>query len=243
VDRRIELERTTAARRKGQVPSLQSNELGGTISEDRAPANEAATQRRLRASEVAPARRDARDPELDAIRTLDPHELARLEPLWVALHDYHVLISPRLAGLHPRSPEESWRRRWARYARWLEDPDTFVLVAERGGDLVGYAFVTFGMGWSSWNSGERIAELQTLSIAPSSRGQGLGSQLLAAVRDMLAAKGIQHMAIGALVSNIDAQRFYERHGFNKAELVLVGPTTTDVPSGLARSSAEQPYGL
>jgi hypothetical protein len=51
------------------------------------------------------------------------------------------------------------------------------------------------------------------------------------------------MAIGALVSNIDAQRFYERHGFNKAELVLVGPTTTDLDSGLARSTAEQPCGL
>jgi ribosomal protein S18 acetylase RimI-like enzyme len=233
----------TAARRKGQVTSLQSNELGGTISEDRAPANEASTERRLRASDAAPARRDARDPELDSIRPLDPDELARLEPLWVALHDYHMLISPRLVGLHPRSPEDSWRRRWARYARWLEDPDAFVLVAERGGDLVGCAFVTFGMGWSSWNSGERIAELQTLSIAPTSRGHGLGSQLLAAVRDKLASTGIQYMAIGALVSNIDAQRFYGRHGFNKAELVLVGPTTTGVPGGLARSSAEQPYGL
>jgi ribosomal protein S18 acetylase RimI-like enzyme len=243
VDRRIELKRTTAARRKGQVTSLQSNELGGTISEDRAPANEASTERRLRASDAAPARRDARDPELDSIRPLDPDELARLEPLWVALHDYHLLISPRLAGFYPRSAEDSWRRRWARYARWLEDPDTFVLVAERGGDLVGYAFVTFGMGWSSWNSGERIAELQTLSIAPTSRGHGLGSQLLAAVRDKLASTGIQYMAIGSLVSNIDAQRFYERHGFTEAELVLVGPTTTDVLSGPARSSAEESYGL
>jgi len=225
------------------MTSLQSIEVGGTISEDRARAIEAATQRRPRASEAAPARRDARDPGLDSIRPLDPHELARLEPLWVALHDYHMLISPRLAGFHPRSPEESWRSRRARYARWLADPDTFVLVAERGGDLVGYAFVTFGMGWSSWNSGEPIAELQTLSIAPSSRGQGLGSQLLAAVRDKLASTGIQYMAIGSLVSNIDAQRFYERHGFNKAELVLVGPTTTDVPSGLACSSAGQRYGL
>jgi ribosomal protein S18 acetylase RimI-like enzyme len=225
------------------VTSPQSIEFGGTISEDRAPAVEAATQRRPRASEAAPAQRDARDPEMDSIRPLESHELARLEPLWVALHDHHLLISSRLAGLHPRSPEDSWRRRWSRYARWLEDPDTFVLVAERGGDLVGYAFVTFGIGWSSWNSGERIAELQTLSIAPSSRGQGLGSQLLAAVRDKLASTGIQYMAIGALVSNIDAQRFYERHGFNKAESVLVGPTTTDVPSGLAHSSAEEPYGL
>jgi len=226
VDQGIELKRATTARRKDEVTSLQSIEFGGP-----------------QASEAAPAQRDAGDPELDSIRPLDPRELARLEPLWVALHDYHMLISPRLAGFHPRSPEESWRHRWARYARWLEDPDTFVLVAERGGDLVGYAFVTFGMGWSSWNSGERIAELQTLSIAPSSRGQGLGSQLLAAVRDKLASMGIKYMAIGALVSNIDAQRFYERHGFNEAELVLVGPTMTDFPSGVARSSAEEPYGL
>jgi ribosomal protein S18 acetylase RimI-like enzyme len=243
VERWIDLKRATPGRRKDQVTSLQSIELGGTISEDREPAIEAAKQRRPQASEAASVRRDARDPQLDSIRPLDPHELARLEPLWVALHDYHMLISPRLAGFHPRSPEESWRRRWARYARWLEDPDTFVLVTERGGDLVGYAFVTFGMGWSSWNSGERIAELQTLSIAPSCRGQGLGSQLLAAVRDKLASTGIQYMAIGSLVSNIDAQRFYERHGFTEAELVLVGPTTTDVLSGPARSSAEESYGL
>ena len=109
-----------------------------------------------------------------------------------------------------RSAEESWARRRTKYARWLEDPDSFVLVAEANHQLLGYAFVTVGSGYSSWDSGRQQAQLETLSVAPSMRGHGLGSRLLGAVRDQLGDAGIETLALSAACPNDAAHRFYER---------------------------------
>jgi ribosomal protein S18 acetylase RimI-like enzyme len=45
------------------------------------------------------------------------------------------------------------------------------------------------------------------------RGQGVGEQLLAAVRERLARAGIERIALGAACANEAAHRLYERHGF------------------------------
>lgn len=164
---------------------------------------------------------------MEKIRSLSPEELDRLEPLWLDLQQHHMRISPRLARMPKRSPAESWPRRREKYARWLDSPETFVVVAERDGELVGYAFVTVGPGYASWDGGERMAELETLSVAAEVRGRGLGSRLLSAVRKRLAADGIGHLAVTSAVTNIGSQRFYERHGLNKAFVVLVGSTRSE----------------
>jgi len=75
----------------------------------------------------------------ETIRELRPEELDRLEPLWLALQDHHGRISPQLAGMTKRTPEQSWTRRRSKYQGWFGDADTFVLVAEREDELVGYA--------------------------------------------------------------------------------------------------------
>ncbi len=161
----------------------------------------------------------------ETIRELRPDELERLEPLWLALQDHHSRISPRLAGMTKRAPEQSWIRRRSKYQRWLGDPETFVLVAERDDELVGYAFVTIGPGYASWDSGDRLAELQTLSVTPAQRGHGLGSRLLGAVRQRLAAQAVAHLAVTSAVTNVDAHSFYQRHGLVTAHVILAGPTT------------------
>jgi len=169
---------------------------------------------------------------MESIRPVGGEELDRLKPLWLDLQDHHVRISPRLAELPKRSPEESWRHRRAKYARWLESQDTFVLVSERGGDLVGYAFVTIGPGYASWDSGDRLGELETLSVAPAARGQGVGSRLLSAVRARLASDGIAQLAVTSAVTNVGSHRFYERHGLSKAHIVFLG--ATNLESALTR---------
>jgi ribosomal protein S18 acetylase RimI-like enzyme len=108
------------------------------------------------------------------------------------------------------------------------DPESFVLVAEANHQLLGYAFVTVGFGYSSWDSGQRQAQLETLSVAPSRRGHGLGTRLLGAVRDHLGDAGIETLALSAACPNDAAHRFYERHGFRRTEVVFVG-TTGDSP--------------
>ena len=145
-----------------------------------------------------------------------------VEPLWKGLRSHHAQVTPTIAHSEIRPADESWSMRRAKYARWLEEPQTFVLLAEREGEAVGYAFVTVGPGHATWASGARMAELQTLSVAPGSRGEGVGSALIDAVEERLEAAGIEEMQVITALSNEDARRFYERRGLVPCFQVLYG---------------------
>ena len=150
-------------------------------------------------------------------------DLDALEPVWNALQDHHAEITPELGpGTPPRAPAEAWRIRRSKYERWLGDPDTFFVVAEADGKPVGYACVTIGMPYASWATGDRLAELETLSVLADQRGKGIGASLLDAAWKRLAELGVEDMAITTTATNVDAQRFYERHGFNQRFAVFYG---------------------
>jgi RimJ/RimL family protein N-acetyltransferase len=143
-------------------------------------------------------------------------DLAALEPAWNALQEHHAEITPELGpGTTPRATADAWRIRRSKYERWLRDPDTFFVIAEADGDPVGYACVTLGMPYASWATGDRLAELETLSVLADQRGKGIGASLLEAVWRRLAELGVEEMAITTTVTNVNAHRFYERHGFSQ----------------------------
>lgn len=159
-------------------------------------------------------------------------ELAALEPVWNALQTHHSEITPELGDATPkRSLPDAWRIRRSKYKRWLGDPDTFFVVAEADGEPVGYAFVTIGPPYASWATGDRLAELETLSVLADRRGEGIGAALFDAVWKQLAELGVEDMAITTTVTNVDAQRFYERQGFRQSFAVYYGksPSSSSKP--------------
>ena len=148
-----------------------------------------------------------------------PEELDLLEHLWGALQEHHSEVVPILGtDVPPRSTDDSWTHRRAKYERWLSDPDTFFAVAEEGSRAVGYAFVTVGPGYAGWNTG-RLAELETLSVSPDRRGRGLGGALMDAVWSKLAERGVREMAITTPLTNVESHRFYERQGFRQSFVI------------------------
>jgi GNAT superfamily N-acetyltransferase len=150
-------------------------------------------------------------------------ELDAVEPLWNALQDHHTAISPDLGrGTPSRPPGDAWRIRRSKYERWLRDPDTFFVLAEVAGKPVGYAFVTVGPGYASWQTGQRLAELETLSVLPEHRGGGVGSALLEAVWSRLSELEVEDLAITTTTTNVDSHRFYEREGFQQRFAVYYG---------------------
>jgi ribosomal protein S18 acetylase RimI-like enzyme len=150
-------------------------------------------------------------------------ELAGLEPLWNALQEHHSEMVPILAGQAPkRDIPDAWQVRRAKYERSLQERDSFFVVAERAGKLIGYAFVTVGSGYASWETGDLLAELETLSVLRGERGGGVGKALLGAVWTRLEEMGVDDLAITTAVSNVGSQRFYERHGFSKSFFVYYG---------------------
>jgi GNAT superfamily N-acetyltransferase len=150
-------------------------------------------------------------------------DLDAVEPLWNALQAHHAAITPALGDATPkRSTDEAWRIRRSKYERWLGDPATFFFLAEADGDPVGYAFVTVGPPYASWATGEKLAELETLSVLPEHRGNGVGAALIAAVWDRLAESGVEDMAITTTTTNVESHHFYEREGFRQRFVVYYG---------------------
>src|SRR4051794_10023042 len=111
-----------------------------------------------------------------------------VEPLWLALHEHHQRVLP---GFDYHPAQTSWRIRRGEYLRWLADPDAFMIVAYDGSRPVGYAVVEIIEGpEDTWVSGNRLGELQTLSVAGDWRGRGLGTVLLDRVDAELDRRGI-----------------------------------------------------
>jgi ribosomal protein S18 acetylase RimI-like enzyme len=158
-----------------------------------------------------------------AITRAGAEALDRLRPLWLELHHHHQAVGGPALGPYV-DDDDSWTACRATYAGLLAR-DGFVLLAERGDDLVGYALVavlpaTETILDDTWRTGERIAEIETVCVAPSERGAGIGSALLDRADHELEAAGIADVLIGAVAANTDAIRLYERRGFRPAWLYL-----------------------
>jgi ribosomal protein S18 acetylase RimI-like enzyme len=150
------------------------------------------------------------DADVQIIRA-GPERIPDLEPLWAAMHQHHSSMQDDVAPTRPL--EDSWLIRKAQYEEWLADEDTVLLIAERGGRAAGYAVLRFGPGAATWDVGDRLAEIESLSVAADARGAGIGGALMAAVRDAARDGGAERLFVGVAHANTGALRFYEREGF------------------------------
>ncbi|MEV4823551.1 GNAT family N-acetyltransferase [Micromonospora sp. NPDC049274] len=66
---------------------------------------------------------------------------------------------------------------------------------------------------------EPSAQVHTV-VLPEARGLGVGSALLAAAEHWAGGRGITYLSAGIYHRNIDAVRFYSRHGYTDAGLSL-----------------------
>ena len=116
------------------------------------------------------------------------------------------------------SDAETWSQRRDLYASLFDKPDTLLLLARDGDELIGYALahvLPVGETWvpDTWRTGARIAEIESLAVTAERRGEGIRSALMDAVERELAARGLDDVILGVLPGNADAIRLYERRGF------------------------------
>jgi GNAT superfamily N-acetyltransferase len=159
---------------------------------------------------------------LDDVRVVDagPERIPELEPLWRSLYEHHRAIADGVAGVRPF--ELTWSQRQGQYRGWLGgDEDAALLIAERGGRAVGYAFLTIGPGAATWDLGDRVAELETLTVLADERGSGVGAALMDASRRWSAERGAEAIGVGLAHTNAGARRFYEREGFTPFYLEMM----------------------
>lgn len=136
--------------------------------------------------------------------------ISLLEPLWLHLREYQGALE----GVPPlQEASTSWAIERAAYQQALQHPDAFIVLATHGsGDTVGYAFVKVQTGVDEmWQTGDRIAELETLAVSPLHRGGGIGGLIMGTVFAELSARGIADFQVAVLSANESAIRFYSKY--------------------------------
>jgi ribosomal protein S18 acetylase RimI-like enzyme len=73
---------------------------------------------------------------------------------------------------------------------------------------------------TTWVTGPRIGEIESLVVLPEHRGRGLGSELLDRLERELRDQGVSDLVIGVLPGNDGAIRLYERRGYRPTWMYL-----------------------
>lgn len=96
------------------------------------------------------------------------------------------------------------------------EPPTAILVAEKGGELLGYAALTFD--YSLWRA-SRYAHLDCLFVRAECRGMAIGAQLLSEARQMARQTGARRLEGQTPEWNDRGIAFYKREGASTVKKV------------------------
>ncbi len=157
---------------------------------------------------VAPARevyrrRMSRAPAPTAqVRLASDADAAAIARLLQAFNDEFAVPTPGVAVLAER------------LAAHLATGDLVAVVAELDDAAVAFALLSPRV--SVWYAGQ-VAILDELYVVPALRSRGIGGRLLAFVEDHLVAGGFACLEINVDGDDVDARRFYERHGYRNQE--------------------------
>ena len=91
---------------------------------------------------------------------------------------------------------------------YANNPDSF-LVAEVDGKIVGYL-----IGVLRWGA---TGHIMAVGVYPEYRRRGVGTALVVHMLDVLRMKGARNVRLEARKSNITAQQFYQKLGFELGE--------------------------
>jgi GNAT superfamily N-acetyltransferase len=158
------------------------------------------------------------------ITELEVGDVDLVEGLWKEMLAHHLEVSGD--GPTGRDPEESWRMRRAQYVRWLESGEGMLfLVPGEGAEQapLGYACLRVGQSGPTWDLGETVGDLESLSVAAEARGKGIGTELIEHCRNRLRALGARWWTVSVVAANSGAAELYEREGFRPYVDYLLAP--------------------
>lgn len=131
------------------------------------------------------------------IRCAKPRDLAELREMIVELSAHHGEAAPI-------TNEQLERDLFGRMP-WIT-----ALVAEAGGQLIGYAILVPQYRAAE---GARGMELHHLFVRPGHRGTGIGRHLVGRAREQAKMAGCDYLTVSAATGNFAAHRFYESERF------------------------------
>ncbi|HEX2778334.1 MAG TPA: GNAT family N-acetyltransferase [Gemmatimonadaceae bacterium] len=118
------------------------------------------------------------------------------------------------------------------YGSWLASqtaqPNIIVLVAEGGGEVLGYAYA--GLEDTDYMALRGPAgALYDIIVDPAHRGRGIGRMLLDAVLAALRERGAPRVVLSTAQRNEPAQRLFEHAGFRRTMIEMTRELDGDAP--------------
>lgn len=99
----------------------------------------------------------------------------------------------------------------------INDPNVGdILVVRQHDDIIAMVNLLYTV---STALGERVGILEDMVVSPVVRGSGIGSKLLAYAIEFAKEKGCKRLTLLTDNDNVDAQRFYQQHGFSKSAMI------------------------
>jgi ribosomal protein S18 acetylase RimI-like enzyme len=101
----------------------------------------------------------------------------------------------------------------------LDEPNVVILVAERGGEVIGYTYG--GMeGYDYMALRAPAGALYDIVVDPDHRGQGIGRRLLDATLAVLKERGAPRVVLSTATKNTPAQRLFDGAGFRRTMIEM-----------------------
>jgi ribosomal protein S18 acetylase RimI-like enzyme len=151
------------------------------------------------------------------IEPADSDDAETMADLWVALAE-----DQRAYGSH-LEPRANWERIHESMLQHVV-ADT-ALVARDGDRILG--FVTFGPESENFEQDTTRGLIHNVFVREGHRGNGIGSDLLAAAEERLEALGVDAIALQAMATNDRARAFYRRHGYRPHRIELEKSAESD----------------
>ena len=128
---------------------------------------------------------------------------ARADEVDAVVPMYEWLFAP------PGSTPPAWDPELARarLAETIQGPGSTLLVADSGGELVG--FISAYLDMTSVRFGPRCW-VEDLAVDPTLRSRRIGKRLLESAMAWARERGASHLELDTALARSDAQRFYER---------------------------------
>ena len=155
---------------------------------------------------------------------LGPGDVDLVEGLWKEMVEHHRELTGYTYPV--RDAETAWQRRRGQYVEWLEAGEGYLfLVPGEGaeGAPLGYAFLRIGEPPPTWDLGEPVGDLESLSVTAAARGLGVGTELIAHCRDRLRELGAHWWSVTVITDNERAVELYEREGFQPFWQSMIAP--------------------
>jgi GNAT superfamily N-acetyltransferase len=143
------------------------------------------------------------------IRRAEPSDAKPLGKLGEALMRTHYAFDTRRF----LEPGEGAAAGYARFlASQLDDDESIVLVADRDGVIVGYAYAAIEpLSWKDLRG--ECGFIHDLLVADDARKSGVGEALLNAAIEWLRGQKLPRVVLGTAAQNENARRLFERRGF------------------------------